>query len=83
MNYEEMFSCFKRLNTLEKIYRTNGLAPIPTTLDYEKAVTNSVGIGNLSSKMWYNFCDKSNCSIADCRTIAKAKELKYGHSEPE
>jgi hypothetical protein len=44
MSYEESVSCFKRLENLEKIRRTNGSSPT-LHVDYEKSITSSVGVG--------------------------------------
>jgi hypothetical protein len=43
MSYEESVSCFKRLENLEKIRRTNGPNPSSLSVDSKKPVTSSVG----------------------------------------
>ena len=84
MTYEESVSYFKRLENLEKIRRTNGPSPA-LPVDNKKTVTSgSVGVAagrKKPSKMWCHYCDKNNHNTADCRAIAKAKQLKNGHSE--
>jgi hypothetical protein len=45
MSYEESISCFKFMESLEKIKCTNGLVTMP--VDIKKSVTSSVGKSSL------------------------------------
>ena len=80
MSYEESVSYFKRLENLEKIWRTNRQAPT-LPVDNKKHVTSSVGKARKSSNQWCHYCDKNNHNTADCRAIAKAKQQKKAHFE--
>jgi hypothetical protein len=81
MTYEESVSYFMRLENLEKIKRTNGVAPTLPVDNKRKVASSSIGvaIGKKNSKMWCHYCDKNNHNTADCRAIAKAKQRKNGH----
>jgi hypothetical protein len=81
MTYEESVSYFKRLETLEKIRRTNGPNPSSLPVDNKKVVSVTSSVGKSSnyhkgSNMWCYYCDKKNHNTADCRAIAKFKQQK-------
>jgi hypothetical protein len=66
---EEAIACFKRLENLEKIRRTNGPA-LTLPVDNKISVTSSVGVGKTkkpSLKMWCHLCEK----ITTIRLIAE------------
>jgi hypothetical protein len=68
MSYGESVSYFKRLETLEKIRRTNGPNPSSLPVDNKKSVTISVGKSSKIHKapnMWCHYCDKNNHNTAD------------------
>jgi hypothetical protein len=79
MSYEESVSYFKRLENLENIRRTNGPNPSSLPVENDKSVTSSVGKSSKNhngSNMWCHYCDKNNHNTADCRAIAKFKQLQ-------
>jgi hypothetical protein len=43
MSYEESVSYFKRLDTLDKIRRTNGPSPTSLAIDNQKSIISSLG----------------------------------------
>jgi hypothetical protein len=75
LSHEETVAYFKRLENLEKIKKTNGMAPLP--VDNQKAVGSSVGRSMVSS-LWCHYCEKNNHNTADFRAIAKMKHQKKG-----
>jgi hypothetical protein len=86
MSYEESVSCFKRLENLEKIGRTNGpnLSSLPVDNKKRVSVTSSVGKSSknyMASNMWCHYYDKNNHNTADCRAIAKFKRQKKDRFE--
>jgi hypothetical protein len=84
MSYEEFVSYFKRLETLEKIKRTNGPNPSSLPVNNKKPLTSSVGKyskNHKGSNMWCHYCDKNNHNMADCRAIAKFKQQKKARFE--
>jgi hypothetical protein len=82
MNYEEAIAYFIRLENLEKIRRTNGLASA-VAVDNKKLITSSVGVGknNKSSNVWCHYCDKANHNTANCKAIMRDKQHKKAKSE--
>jgi hypothetical protein len=83
MSHEESASYFKRLETLEKIRRTNGPNPASLPIYNKKrvsdTVTSSVGKSSKNHKgsnIWCQYCDTNNNNTADCRAIAKFKQQK-------
>jgi hypothetical protein len=71
MSYEEFVAYFKTLEILEKIKKTNGMAPLP--VDNKKTVGSSVDRSKVSS-LWCHYCEKNNHNTADCRAIATIKQ---------
>jgi hypothetical protein len=73
---EESVSCFKRLESLEKIKVTNGPNPTSIPVDNKKSVTSIVGKSyknHKGSKIWCRYCDNNNHNTADCRAFDKFK----------
>jgi hypothetical protein len=77
--YAESVPYFKRLDSLEKIRRTNGLNTSSLPIDNKKYVTSNVGKSPKNPKgsnMWCHYCDKNNHKTADYRAIAKFEKQK-------
>jgi hypothetical protein len=73
MSYEESVAYFKRLENLEKIKKTNGMAPLP--VDNKKTVGSSVDRSKVSS-LWCHHNERNNHNTANCGAVAKMKEQK-------
>jgi hypothetical protein len=68
MSYEESMAHLKILENLEKIKKTNGIAPLP--VDNKKTVVSGLG-RTKDSSLWFHYCEKNNHNTADCSAIAK------------
>jgi hypothetical protein len=79
--YQESVSYLK---LLEKITHVNSPATLPVDNRSYKSVTSRVGKSSKkpkASKKWCHYIDKNNNNAADCRTIAKFKQLKKARLE--
>ena len=84
MSYEESVSYFKRLENLEKLKQTNGMAPALPVDNKKNITSSSVGaaVGKKKSKMWCHYCDKTTTTRLIAEQLQRPNSAKMASLRP-